>query len=209
LDFRADWTDVCRQTRIEWDRSTAPACVASPRPGYVAATELFLSRDDGSSRGLLCSGPLVTEPRPLLRSMSRFPQSNQAFAERINRPHNNTLRIFRGIVLPLNALAFSSHLRLYHDKINSKLFNCSMPSSSASNNRDTQDNRTPRIPLRLSLTGPHRACLCLSSGRPGFVAATVGRVLCSHGSREEGDSCVVVVGCVLLFFGSGKKSSYG
>jgi len=106
LDFRADWTDVCRQTRIEWDGSTAPACVASPRPGYVAATELFCSRDDGSSRGLLCSGPLVTEPRPLLRSMSRFPQSNQAFAERINRPHDNTIRIFRGIVLPLKRPCF-------------------------------------------------------------------------------------------------------
>jgi len=103
-------------TRIEWDRSTAPACVASPRPGYVAATELFLSRDDGSSRGLLCSGPLVTEPRPLLRSMSRFPQSNQAFAEQINRPHNNTIRIFRGIVLPLNALAFFSFTALSRQK---------------------------------------------------------------------------------------------
>jgi hypothetical protein len=69
--------------RIEWECSTAPTCVASPRPGYVAATELFCSRDDGSSRGLLCSGPLVTEPRPLTALyVAFFIESNQAFAER-------------------------------------------------------------------------------------------------------------------------------
>lgn len=187
--------DRCLLTRIETNGSTAPACVSSRRPGYVAATEPFCAASGVSQRPAVF-GTSVTEPRPLNALGVASHRQNQACTERRIPPNYNNKITLREIVQPLDALNVLL-TKPHHDNMYNHWRYESVICLSKLNPFSKQRKHTR--PIHSSHTSPSEPHLaptapaCVHSHGPGYVAATAGQSLVFR--WIEGRRWMVLCGC--------------